>query len=108
MRDRVVTILRESARSHSRWRAVAVVITLAAAGCQRAAQNPVTAYTEEIALHGNESPELRRQLAAGTWLIEIRERGIDLRAAIEWPGRGAVQRGAHELAVTTQNARALE
>ncbi len=90
MRDRVVTILRESARSHSRWRVVAVALTFALAGCQRAPQDPVTHSIHEIALEGNEAPELRRQLAEGTWLIEIRERDIELKAAVESPGRARV------------------
>ena len=92
MRDRVVTIARESARSSSRPRAVACAVVFALlTACGNAPQDPVTISTDEIALQGSQTPELRRQLAAGMWLVEVRERNMDLRATISSPGLDAVE-----------------
>ncbi len=85
MRDHFASAHRVFARSRTHVFAWAVAgITLA--GCGSAPQEPVTEFSTELALQGSATPDLRRQLAAGTWLVEVRERGIDVRVAVETTG----------------------
>jgi CHAT domain-containing protein/tetratricopeptide (TPR) repeat protein len=78
-RDRLAALVRESA--HSRTAVFAVLALLS--GCGSAPDAPVTQYSSELALRGDERPEVRRKLGVGTWLVQVRERDIDVRAMIE-------------------------
>jgi CHAT domain-containing protein len=82
MRDRVATCFRESARS----RVIAIGCFALLASCGGAPQDPVTHSTEEVELRDDGQPELRKLLAAGTWLIELRERDVDVRVGVTVPG----------------------
>lgn len=52
------------------------------AGCGGAPPDLATEFTTEVQLKGSEAADLRRQLSAGTWLVEVRERGIDVTAEV--------------------------
>lgn len=86
-RDRVTTIDRGFARRLPRVGACLVVLG-AFAGCGGAPQDPVTESREELALRGEEAV-LRKTLPAGTWLVEVREQGIDVRASVRVAQRHA-------------------
>jgi CHAT domain-containing protein/tetratricopeptide (TPR) repeat protein len=45
--------------------------------------DPLVEYSTEIVVQGEKPPVVARQLRAGTYLIEIRERDLDLRARID-------------------------
>src|SRR5688572_17520497 len=82
MRDHFAPSRRVSAPSRTPALAC-VVASVVFAGCGNAPQDPVTEFSSELALQGSGASELRRQLAAGTWLVEVRERGIDVRVTVE-------------------------
>jgi CHAT domain-containing protein/tetratricopeptide (TPR) repeat protein len=87
MRDRVVTYSRVFARSRAILLACACVCI--AASCGGAPADPVEESRDELLLHEDQQRELRKPLAAGTWLVEVREQDIDVRATIEVPGQRA-------------------
>jgi CHAT domain-containing protein/tetratricopeptide (TPR) repeat protein len=90
MRDRVAICTETTSRSRtSRYtraflRCCIVCATLA--GCSRAPETLITESSSELALTGDTAPEVTRELAAGTWLVEVREAGIDARVTVEAPG----------------------
>jgi CHAT domain-containing protein/Tfp pilus assembly protein PilF len=63
-----------------------VAIIAALAGCGRAPLEPVTESSNELALRGDAATEFRKELTAGTWLIEVRESNLDVRATITLTG----------------------
>jgi tetratricopeptide (TPR) repeat protein len=65
-----------------------------ASGCGGAPGELTTESATELPLAGDATPEVRRDLAAGTWLVEVRERGIDLRVTVDAPGVHDEQREA--------------
>jgi tetratricopeptide (TPR) repeat protein len=81
MRDRVASLCRESARS----RGVAFACAVILAGCGGAPRDLVTGSTDDLELHEAAQPELRKTLQAGHWLVEVRERDIDLATVIDAP-----------------------
>jgi CHAT domain-containing protein/tetratricopeptide (TPR) repeat protein len=85
MRDHFAPRRRVRARTRARIFACALVAVVFS-GCGSAPEDPVTDHSTEFALQGSEAPELRRQLTAGTWLVEVRERGVDVRVAVETAG----------------------
>jgi CHAT domain-containing protein len=64
-----------------------VLVASALNACGGAPQEVVTESSSELTLKGSESSVIRRQLPAGTWLVEIRERGIDVTADVQAAGR---------------------
>ena len=82
MRDHFAPRRRVRARTRTRIFACALA-GVVFSGCGNAPQDPVTDHSTELALQGSETSELRRQLAAGTWLVEVRERGVDVHVAVE-------------------------
>lgn len=91
MCDRVATNAEKSQRSHAlriaRLACCIVFAELALSGCGGAPQELSTEFTTELLLEGDEAPELRRQLSAGTWLVEVRERGLDVTIEVGAAGR---------------------
>ena len=89
MCDRVATNAENSQRSHvlriALWVCCGVFAGLALGGCGRAPEF-TTEFTTELPLKGDESAELRRQLSAGNWLVEVRERGIDFTVEVATDG----------------------
>jgi CHAT domain-containing protein len=55
-------------------------------GCERSPGELAHQSTEQIALDGRAPVEFRRNLQPGVWLIEVREKGIDVRIDVEMPG----------------------
>jgi CHAT domain-containing protein/tetratricopeptide (TPR) repeat protein len=82
MRDRVATKDRGFARLLPRVSACLAALG-ALAGCGSAPQDPVTESSDSLTLRGDETPGLRKALTAGTWLVEVRERGVDVRATVQ-------------------------
>jgi CHAT domain-containing protein len=56
------------------------------AGCGGAPDELATESSSELALAGDAAPEVTRELAAGTWLVEVREHGVDARITVDAPG----------------------
>jgi CHAT domain-containing protein/tetratricopeptide (TPR) repeat protein len=83
MRDRVATYNRESARSCLSVLACACALQLSS--CSGAPDDPVTEFSTELPLRNDARAELRRQVGIGTWLVEVRESGIDVRATVAAP-----------------------
>src|SRR5262245_46153380 len=44
---------------------------------------PLVEYSTEVVVAGERSPSITRQLDAGVYLLEIRERDVDLRISID-------------------------
>ena len=88
MRDRVVTFFPDSARLCACVIAC-ITWTMALSGCGSAPAEPVTESITELDVRDGEQPEVHKSLAAGTWLLEVRERDIDVRATFEAPGMQA-------------------
>lgn len=63
-----------------------MVLVAAIAGCSGAPDELTTESSSELALGGEAAPVVARQLAAGTWLVEVRERSIDARVTVDAPG----------------------
>lgn len=67
---------------------------------------PLVEYSTEIGVQGDKPQVVTRQLRAGTYLVEIRERDIDLRARVETGTQGNdladafLRHGVHRLVVT--------
>ena len=81
MRDHVASGRRVFARLRSP--AFACVAALAMlAGCGRAPPDPVTESASELTVRGDQAAEFRKELTAGTWLIEVREKNLDVRATV--------------------------
>lgn len=55
-------------------------------GCTRAPDDPRTEYAGELPVDGSHEATLSRSLAAGSYLVEIEERNIDLRLVLDAPG----------------------
>lgn len=64
----------------------------ALSGCGGAPQEVITESSTELSVKGSGSSALRKQLPAGMWLVEIRERGIDLTAEVQSAGVGGLLR----------------
>jgi hypothetical protein len=90
MRDHVAPGRPVSARLRRCVAACAAHLALLTA-CGGAPDEPVTESTTVLDLQGDQAPELRKSLAAGTWLVEVSERGIDVRTTILQPGHAAVE-----------------
>jgi CHAT domain-containing protein len=71
--------------------AAACVVTVSLlTGCGGAPDGPVTESSTTLQLQGEQAPEVRRSLSAGTWLVEVSERGIDVRTTVSRPGHAPV------------------
>lgn len=65
-------------------KSIAGVATLAAlAACSRFDTEPLVEFSTEVVVQGEKPNSISRQLPAGTYLIEIRERDIDVKARID-------------------------
>ena len=86
MRDRVATFLEH----FSRPRVMQIVCVCVALGVTACAKDPrtelVPVLTRDYTITGDERPQLELELTAGSWLIEVRERDIDLRVVTEVAG----------------------
>lgn len=78
-RDRLAAHVREFA--HSRTIVLAFIAMLPA--CGSAPDDPARHDSVELTLRGDERPEVRRTLEAGTWLVRVREQDIEVRSIIE-------------------------
>jgi CHAT domain-containing protein/tetratricopeptide (TPR) repeat protein len=54
--------------------------------CTRAPDDPRTEYAAEFPVDGAHQAGVARSLSAGSYLVEIEERGIDLRLVVDAPG----------------------
>ncbi|HUQ12252.1 MAG TPA: CHAT domain-containing tetratricopeptide repeat protein [Steroidobacteraceae bacterium] len=88
MRDRVATSVSTTSRALrlAIGHCCASVLAASLVGCGNAPDELATESSTELPLAGDGAPEITRELAAGTWLIEVRERGIDARIAVDAPG----------------------
>jgi hypothetical protein len=55
-------------------------------GCTRAPDDPRTEYAGELSVDGSHEATLTRSLAAGSYLVQVEERDIDLRLVLDAPG----------------------
>ena len=85
MRDRVATFCLESARSHLSIFAGAATL-LALAGCSSGVDDTHVSYSAEHEIAADKPARIARDLAAGTWLVEVREQGIDVRLSTQGGG----------------------
>ena len=56
------------------------------AACGAKGEDPATEFSAELALSGDQPAGLKHELNAGVYLVEIRERAIDVRTSVEAPG----------------------
>jgi CHAT domain-containing protein/tetratricopeptide (TPR) repeat protein len=95
--------------------ALAAVAALAAiTACSREFDTePLVEYSTEVFVQGDKPQSLTRQLPAGTYLIEIRERDIDLTARIDAGARridladAYLRHGLHRAVVSLTEARVV-
>ncbi len=89
MRDRVATYLENIPRARA-MRIVCACVALALGAC---AKDPraglVPELSRDITLGGDERPRVEHDLTTGAWLIEVRERDMDLRVTVDAGGRRA-------------------
>lgn len=87
MRDRVATYLEQSPRA----RAMQILCACVALGIGACARDPradlVPQLTRDITLGGDERPRIEQELTAGSWLVEVRERDLDLRVVVDVAGK---------------------
>ncbi len=70
--------------SPSCLRALAIVCAIVAASCGGVFEpQPLVEFSTELLVQGDKPQEFARTLRAGTYLVEVRERDIDLRVKIE-------------------------
>ncbi len=89
----------------------ALVALVALAGCTGGMPNdPLVEYSTEVNVQGAKPHTLTRQLRGGVYLVEVRERDIDLRVAIDAAGEHRVlgdaylRHGIHRTVVSLPSA----
>jgi len=118
VRVRVVTHIKSSLRTHALAVSCAAIL-LALAGCTASNNDPRAVFGSDLAIDGPQV-SLSRALDAGVYLVEVRERDIDVRLVVDAPGshseaeddvprHGVLYkivslRSAGELRVTARNA----
>lgn len=76
-------LARSVGSSPSRLRAFAIVCGLVVASCGGVFEpQPLVEFSTELLVQGDKPQEFARSLRAGTYLVEVRERDIDLRVKI--------------------------
>jgi tetratricopeptide (TPR) repeat protein len=86
MRDRVATYLENMPRARA-VRIVCACVALTLGACAKDPRADLTLeLSQDFTLGGDDRPRLEHDLTPGSWLIEVRERGMDLRVAIEVGG----------------------
>ena len=83
MRVRVVTHIRSTMRTRVLASSSAAML-LALAGCTSSRDDPRTEFTTELGIEGETS--ITRALQPGAYLVELRERDVDVHLAIDAPG----------------------
>jgi CHAT domain-containing protein/tetratricopeptide (TPR) repeat protein len=93
-------------------KSIASLAALAAlSACSRFDTEPLVEYSTEVVVQGDKPSSISRQLPAGTYLIEIRERDIDLKARIDAGPRridladAYLRHGLHRAVVSLDEAR---
>src|SRR5688500_9780780 len=93
-------------------KSIASLAALAAlAACSRFDTEPLVEFSTEVVVQGDKPNSISRQLPAGTYLIEIRERDIDLKARIDAGTRrieladAYLRHGLHRAVVSLDEAR---
>jgi CHAT domain-containing protein/tetratricopeptide (TPR) repeat protein len=85
VRDRVAIYCRNHSWSHAR-----LVLCIAWLGCVAACSgdrpDPASTFSADLALLNDTAPELKQQLQPGVYLIEVRERAINVRTTIDVAG----------------------
>jgi CHAT domain-containing protein len=86
VRVRVVTLIEGKLRTRilASWCAAAWLVLQ---GCTPSAHDPRTEYQAELAIGGANPTLIKLPLQAGAYLVEIRERDVDLRLVVDSPGR---------------------
>jgi CHAT domain-containing protein len=86
MRDRVATYLEKISRARAS-QVLCACAALTLAGCAQDSRRDLTSQlSRDIPLSGDERPRIEHDIAPGSWLIEVRERDIDLRVIVEAGG----------------------
>lgn len=85
MRVRVVTHIESKLRTRVLASSCAAA-WLVLQGCTPSAHDPRSEYQAELAIDGENPAVVRRPLEAGSYLVEIRERDVDLRLEVDSPG----------------------
>jgi tetratricopeptide (TPR) repeat protein len=86
VRVRVVTHLDSKLRTRV-TASLCAAAWLVLAGCTPSASDPRTEYQAELAVDGATPAVVKRTLDAGAYLVEIRERDVDLRLVVDAAGR---------------------
>jgi CHAT domain-containing protein/tetratricopeptide (TPR) repeat protein len=86
MRDRVVIIPRITLRTRA-LPLTFVACLLCLAACSSARDDATTEYSSVVEVDGSKDFATQRSLAAGAYLVEVRERDIDLRTLVDAAGR---------------------
>jgi CHAT domain-containing protein/tetratricopeptide (TPR) repeat protein len=86
MRDRVAIYRRKPSRSRA-LHIVCIAWLGCLAACSGGHQDPVTEFTTELTLLDDKAPEVKRLLEPGVYLVELRERAIDVRTTIDIAGK---------------------
>src|SRR6185295_8270969 len=84
VRVRVVTHIKSSLRTHALAVSCAAIL-LALAGCTASNNDPRTVFGSDLAINGPQVT-VARPLEAGVYLVEVRERDIDVRLVVDGPG----------------------
>jgi len=84
VRVRVVTHIKSSLRTHALAVSCAAIL-LALAGCTASNNDPRAVFGSDLAIDGPQV-SLSRALDAGVYLVEVRERDIDVRLVVDAPG----------------------
>ncbi len=85
VRVRVVTHIESKSRAHL-LASLCAAAWLVLAGCTPSAHDPRAEYQAELAVDGENPVVVRRALEAGSYLVEIRERDVDLRLVVDAAG----------------------
>ncbi len=100
--------------SPGRLRALGVACAIVAASCGGVFEpQPLVEFSTELLVQGDKPQEFTRSLRAGTYLVEVRERDIDLRVKIETDERpieladAYLRHGLHRTVIQLPHAQAV-
>lgn len=86
MRDRDATYLENIPRARAVRFVCACVVLLLAACAKDPRADLAPQLSQTVTLSGDERPRIEHDLTPGSWLIEVRERDLDLRVVVEAAG----------------------